>query len=671
MIRMTDTQQGLMQKKSDLEFYYKMAQEAFQENDVDQALKISKSGLEQAKLQNDGDWVNKFDSFNTNISHLQTLTPSIKKETLTLVKGIGPNIAEKLSRHGVSSILELAHTSPIHLAKIDGIGLTKAQKLIDSAKEHQQKKKLNNFSNVKESTNELTKDLKHGPKEDTTRANSSKWFDDKFKMRYPPEENFAEDETSINNLGNPFNEVESFEYEELKEDDEFVINNDFEVAFEPKEQLIIEKPEMNINIPPNNSLVISPELVRQSKLNEQDKNYKEILTLSQIEGLLLKITKELELSKFYIIKESPELRTIFEGIDLLAIKSVRAKEFLELLFIIPIKISSLKGSFIVSSDNIKYCSLENTSEKNFHLDRLPKSDLKALSQVGHIIYSDIRNWGNLFNYFSKYLKINIMLERTITHKSLYFRSGPLQYKILIEPVLICQNTVGFTEKIIPFAYQKQTNIHIIELSQFSDLLQYLDQKYFLIETHSEQKNAMTLNCEASNKFMKDLKKSSAPFMIYGFLVLLFILIQGYSALPLLINLGYGMISFYFVVVGYIYLKLYKQKIELNREFSTPYYLRKLNLNESNLILINEELNSKFMEQFIFECVGNNAEFNIVNKIEQDNAENFFSQKLCKKRFEDSHLFESEPAPHSSNSTKSKDSALKHKLVDKYSSFLED
>jgi hypothetical protein len=97
---------------------------------------------------------------------------------------------------------------------------------------------------------------------------------------------------------------------------------------------------------------------------------------------------------------------------------------------------------------------------------------------------------------ANYLNIDIRLERTITRKNLFYRSGPVQYKVLIEPALICQNTVGFTEKIIPFAYQKHSNTHIVELSQFSDLLQYLDQKYFFIETYSVQKNALALKCEA-------------------------------------------------------------------------------------------------------------------------------------------------------------------------------
>ncbi len=168
--------------------------------------------------------------------------------------------------------------------------------------------------------------------------------------------------------------------------------------------------------------------------------------------------------------------------------------------------------------------------------------------------------------------------------------------------------------------------------------------------------------------MEDLRKYSAPFMLYGFGFLLILLFQWYSVLSFLINLGYGVISLYIVVIGYIYLKLYNQKSELRREFSTPYYQKKLNFDETNLILINEELSPRFMEQFVYECIERDNDFNIVKKIEQKNAENFLRNKLSKKKIDDSQLFELET---SSQSVETKESQLKDKLVEKYSSFLED
>jgi predicted flap endonuclease-1-like 5' DNA nuclease len=648
---MTGTQEDLMQKKSDLKFYYKMAQEAFQANDVDEALKISKSGLEQAKIQNEGGWINKFNSFNTNVSQLHTLTPSIKKETLMLVSGIGQKVAERLHKNGIHTIEELAHSTPTRLAEIEEIGLSTAQKYIAGAKERLRLKKLTGFS-------EVSKSIKASEKLEPDRKKEVKWFEKKLDK--PETEKLYKPKKKIDNIQqNSINNIEENEF--FEGDDEY--DSDFK-----SQELPVEK-EVEIS-PPEQPVVISPEIIQSNfELVEHVKSSKETSSHSQIKQLITKITRDLELSDFIMIQENSELRTIFTGIDLLAVRFVRVKEFLELLLIVPIKICPLKGTLIVSIDDLKYHPIENSAESSYHLDKIPRSYQKALSQSDYIITEDILNEGSLFRYFSKFLKINIFLEKTVIHKNLFFRSGPVQYKVFIEPVLLCQNNVGFTEKLIPFAYQKYSNIHIVEHSKFADLLHYLDQKYFLIETYSVQRNILALNCEISNQFMEDLRKYSVPFMIYGFIFLFTLLFQGYSTLPLLINLGYGIISFYIVLIAYCYLKLYKQRSELHREFSTPYYQRELSFDETNLILINEELNPQFMQQFVYECVGNDPDYNILQKIEQNNAENFFLKKLNKKKLEDSHLFEPENPVNSKNSTTSQDS--NHKLVKKYSSFLED
>ncbi|MFX0073264.1 MAG: helix-hairpin-helix domain-containing protein [Candidatus Hermodarchaeota archaeon] len=665
---MTDTQEGLLQKKSDLKFYYKMAQEAFQANDVDQALKISKSGLKQAKLQNNGDWVAKFDIFNSNVSQHNSLVPSIKKESLTIVSGIGVKVAEKLASIGINSISDLAESSARKIARINGIGLERAQNYINHAKKHVGLKNLNDFSDLNNSEDKI-----EVIEESSLKQESDKWFDEKFEKPetekwYPSQGDTSESNIVDDNLGNYTDEDENFNdfIEDETEEDEVSNLNYFESDKEEKlnESEVIEESDLK------DSLVISPELIRQSNLKtqEQDAVSKETLDPSQLQKYILETIKTLELSEFISIKNMPNLRRFFTGIDLLAIKLVQVKEFLELIYIIPIKISTLKGSLISSNNTIKYNSLKITSEKDFRLERLSQSYIKAISNSLKIINEDLLNQGSFFQFLSKYLKINISLEKSITHKNLFFHSGPVQYKILIEPLILCHSDVGFTEKLVPFAYQKRINLHILSQSQLQDFLHYIDQKYYLIETYSEQKNAIALNCEASNKFVEDLRKYSAPFMLYGFGFLLVLLFQWYSALPFLINLGYGVISLYLVVVAYIYLKLHNRKSELHLEFSTPYYQKKLNFDETNLILINEELSPRFMEQFVYECIGKDDKFNIVNKIEQKNAETFLRNKLNKKKIEESQLFESED---SAQSLETKDSQFKNKLVQKYSSFLED
>ncbi|MFW9881968.1 MAG: hypothetical protein ACFFG0_53575, partial [Candidatus Thorarchaeota archaeon] len=424
------------------------------------------------------------------------------------------------------------------------------------------------------------------------------------------------------------------------------------------------------------NLVISPEVVRQSTLTLQEKQIEtnELFTRLQIEKFQHKIVKNLMSFEFTVIDRTPNLRAVFLGNDLLAIKRVQVREFLDLIFIIPIKICSLKGSIIVSSESIKYCPKEkNTENHGYRFELLPQSYIKALYQAEQSISSDIMSQGNLLRYLSKYLGLHITLEKSKTRKNLFFRSGPLQYKILIEPLLICKNSVGFTEKLIPFAYQNHSNIHIVEFNKLPDILQYLEQKYFLLETYSEEKNAVELNCEALNKFIKDLRSYSAPFMVYGLVVLLILLFQAYSILTILINLGYGIITFYCVIVGYLYLNLYKQKLKIYHQFSTPHYQKKENIEESTLIMIREELNQKMMDQFLYECVGKNFDNNFVNKIETDNAEKYLEERQRKKKIEESHLFEDEISRKLNIKENSDESIPKSRrnYVDKYSTFLED
>ena len=149
---MTDVESSLLQKKKDLSYYYEMAQEAFQANDVDQALKISHNGLEQAKLQDKGDWVQKFNSFQIDIRTTRptSLNPSIIKEDMKIIKGIGGSVARQLHNAGINSIKALANTNPNRISRIKGIGLATANKFIQNAKMYLESntKTLDRFSDI-------------------------------------------------------------------------------------------------------------------------------------------------------------------------------------------------------------------------------------------------------------------------------------------------------------------------------------------------------------------------------------------------------------------------------------------------------------------------------------------------------------------------------------------
>ena len=66
-----------------------MAEEAAQADDIYQALKISKDGLKFAQSQKKADWVEKFDTLNSQLSQPSSehslLTTSLVKEYFTVI----------------------------------------------------------------------------------------------------------------------------------------------------------------------------------------------------------------------------------------------------------------------------------------------------------------------------------------------------------------------------------------------------------------------------------------------------------------------------------------------------------------------------------------------------------------------------------------------------------
>lgn len=699
---MTDVQPSLIQKKKDLNLYYEMAQEAFQANDVNEALNISRKALQIAQSQDEPKWVQKFDSLTSQIhQEAPLLASSISKENLTAIKGIGVKVAERLINAGIKTIDDLAHSSVRELASLEGIGKSTAQEFIDSAKERLHMKKLNNFYGVSQNEDSNKFEI-----EATTDESEIEFEGNENSIDYSEkEEKFGniESESKIveknvelegihkTDIPEKINEINPLKSTEMTPwfEDKFKYSREGRSystkqglkTIEQEEEL--NESEISDDIEETSSAVeadvkqetadksfaIQPEIPRQKnfELIERAKVSKKILNHSQIKDISTEISKELELSEFFIVKPIQELRTIFTGIDLLAIRLTQVHEFLDIIFIVPIKICTLTESLIVSDTTIGYHSTENIPENDYHLEKLLQSYIQALSNCGQLVYEDIGKEGALFRYLTKYLHLDISLEKTLTHKNLFFRSGPLQYKILVDPVLVSQNKVGFTEKLIPFAYQKDSNIHAVEVSHLSDLLQYLDQKYFLIETYGKKENSLALYCKASDKFMEDLRKYSAPFMIYGVIFLFIFLFQEYSLLFWLINLGYGVIAFYTLIIGYIYIRFHQHKVGLRQEFSIPYFKKTFDFDDTELILIREELSKPSMAQFTYEILGKNANSKVISELEKYNAETYLKTKEKEKEEREnnsiSKLFESKTQP--------KNSELKNKLVAKYSSFLED
>jgi predicted flap endonuclease-1-like 5' DNA nuclease len=148
---MTDTHSMLVRKKPDLNTYYELAKKAIEAQNIPQAQEHSNNGLHHARIENDQNWIERFNSLNYNLTQPeQNLTPSIVKEDLTKVKGIGPSVAQQLRGIGINSIKSLVGASIEQITTIKGIGYKTAQKIQEEAKNLLSKKSLNDFTRSKE-----------------------------------------------------------------------------------------------------------------------------------------------------------------------------------------------------------------------------------------------------------------------------------------------------------------------------------------------------------------------------------------------------------------------------------------------------------------------------------------------------------------------------------------
>ena len=431
---MTDVSENLLGKKSTLDYYYKKAQDAFYANDVPQALKISNTGLKKAELENNNNWIEKFDTFNEHLNQINkfsgqngTLTPSTIKEDLTVVKGIGKSVAEKLGLSGITSVEDLVKYSSSRLAQFKGIGPSTAKKLIDAAKSHLSIKKLNDFSQIIDEDKELSPEIHQAEVENKNIIS----IDDHTESLYQHD-----------------GEQEVHE-EDGHEEEDFENFHDFIETNTSNSDDIHAKPIFNAEFKKKMVNIRGKEDYERIDLNSKHsedhrEKYSEKLNYTEIKTFLKAVRNSIESNGFFVIEKSPNLRDIHLGLDLLAVKVIRSNELLDLIYIIPIKLCVLKGSLVISAGDIDYNPRERITGGIIY-QNLAKSYLKILKNACSRISDDLSDEGDLTVFFRNYLKINITIEKTVMNKRLLYHSGSRELKVLTEPILVCQNKVGFIE----------------------------------------------------------------------------------------------------------------------------------------------------------------------------------------------------------------------------------
>ena len=681
----------LKRKKESLKFLYQMAQEALDAKDLEQAIEISAKGLEEAELENQKEWAEKFDALNLEVESAKeapSLNTSIAREDVTIIKGVGKAVAEKLRRVGFDTVKLIADATLAQLTDIPGIGQKTAQKIIEAAKIHISRKSLNDFSedDHKEEIPPVNPSIEE-EKETNQKTSTSRvklpLFDEKFKTRRLGHSR----ETKVDSN-------ESYVYEEVDDDSEYGIGDDL-----AENEEVIEDTVKNLNSQGSDVEVLPSvsldSLIKEDTINFIDRtqglfrettvqrnSYQspksnttqilEQLTPSEKKPVVERLIQILQELNFHIIEKVRLLKDLSMNSDLIALKIVHANEFLDLIFILPIKLNMLKGGLRISNEQVKYIPLDEKFKENGSSFRLLlDSTINDLGKVYNAMRDDLTNEGKLLNYLRKHLQVDISIEKSITKKNLFFRAGPLQYKILIEPILVCNNDVGFLEKLLPFPYLKDINLHIITEQKLHSFITYLEKKYSLYEEHSGQKSSLISYEESFDQFLQNGRKLSLPFIVFGFITLMLVIFQAFPILELVVNIGYALLGVYSTSLAYFYTKFFKTKLEIQTEFTTPYHQRQLKVDDPGLILIGEELTPELMDQFVFECIGKETNSPFIQKIEETHTKKRLEEKVRATKMKNENLFEERDLEENRESVGEDIPKEDDEFINKYSSFLED
>jgi hypothetical protein len=109
------------------------------------------------------------------------------------------------------------------------------------------------------------------------------------------------------------------------------------------------------------------------------------------------------------------------------------------------------------------------------------------------------------------------------------------------------------------------------------------------------------------------------------------------------------------------LRVFRPKSEIKAEFKIPHYQKKIELDETSLILINEKFSPKLMMQFGYESLGKSHNSKIMLQIEQEQMKDIINNKRLLTQVGKEEFFEKkvEKNPNS------------REIINRYSAFLED
>ncbi|MFX0011045.1 MAG: helix-hairpin-helix domain-containing protein [Candidatus Hermodarchaeota archaeon] len=500
-------------------------------------------------------------------------------EDLTIINGIGPSTASKLNKANINTIKQLADITPSELSVISGVSVKAAQKFVSEAK------------NILPGYDFETFDV------------AEIFFEEKFLQE---ESNGKSEAITTSQQENPsISENQSQEHElaieQIRDQSQEQMENTFNEESDRVEEPIFLEEDSREEYP------LVPEIHEMQEIETIPEAFKSSTELDTFE---LMVEESLKASGYYVIPSSiSSLNSIMDNIDYLGCKIVRVSRGINHIIIVPAKLLDVEETVLINESQIN-------STKTDSRNRIRRC-YKNLLKTGDSIFDDILDDNRLREFFQKYLQVNLVLEKSVENKKLFFVSGHTQYKILIEPILVCRTPPRCMEKSILFPYQRSTNLHVVQHSYLSQLLDFIEQKYGFIETRVKSSNAVEDYQKKDHKFRTNVRVISIPIIGFAIALAIIYFTELYFLLRLFNSIGFAIIGIYLTMLAYLYFKFYKAKKQLATEFETPYYLQNLEFSEADLLEFKDMFSTELLTQFGYECFGKEKSFKILDKLEQE------------------------------------------------------
>jgi hypothetical protein len=208
--------------------------------------------------------------------------------------------------------------------------------------------------------------------------------------------------------------------------------------------------------------------------------------------------------------------------------------------------------------------------------------------------------------------------------------------VLIEPLLVTKEEVLFREMVCSFAYQRIANLHIIQDIKIPQLINFIEEKYNIIEEFSEEESSIEKYSNAYEGFKKSSRYFTMPFFFLGASLLLIMAFNQFWVFALMLGLLNALTFVLIIGVVFLYLKKLKENAEIAKHFRLPRYLKKPKIDKKDLEILDEDLDHSFMAQFMFELYGRNK-YARVSPIREPEPETFEEEEP--ETFEEEDVFE--------------------------------